>query len=54
MEPEPRLEELVLQHFGRVGAYLLSRTDAEFAEESFDPQQAWSSEVLIEVVASSP
>jgi RNA polymerase sigma-70 factor, ECF subfamily len=34
MEPELRLELLVHQHFGRVAAYLLSRTDAESAGEA--------------------
>jgi RNA polymerase sigma-70 factor (ECF subfamily) len=34
MEPEVRLELLVHEHFGRVAAYLLSRTDAESAGEA--------------------
>lgn len=34
MEPELRLELLVREHFGRVAAYLLARTDAEVAGEA--------------------
>jgi RNA polymerase sigma-70 factor, ECF subfamily len=34
VEPELRLERLVREHFGRVAAYLLARTDAEAAGEA--------------------
>jgi RNA polymerase sigma-70 factor (ECF subfamily) len=34
MEPEVKLELLVHEHFGRVAAYLLSRTNAESAGEA--------------------
>jgi RNA polymerase sigma-70 factor, ECF subfamily len=34
VEPELRLELLVREHFGRVAAFLLSRTDAEAAGEA--------------------